>query len=55
LPPQEAKRITDWVGQLANAAKGRPVHYSDAWLEEDQADALAASLRIIEDREIRGE
>ncbi len=55
LPPQEAERIAVWATQLAEAAKGMPVEWSDSWSEEDMVDARAASLRHLEEREMLGD
>lgn len=51
LPPQEAEKVFMWAGHLADLAQGREVEWSDAWTDEDLADAAAASLRRFDDHE----
>jgi hypothetical protein len=55
LPPQETERIAVWASQPAAAAKGLPLEWSDSWSEEDMADARAASMRQLEQREMLGD
>ena len=52
LPPEEARKVLAWANQLADLAQGREVEWSDAWTDEDLADATAASIRRFEDREM---
>jgi hypothetical protein len=51
LPPEEAQKVLTWANQLADLAQGRNVEWSDAWTDEDLADATAASLRRFKEQE----
>ena len=51
LPPEEAGKVLDWALQLADLAGGRAIEWSDAWSDEDLAEATAAAVRRFEDRE----
>ena len=51
LPPEEAGKVLNWARQLADLAGGRVIEWSDAWTDEDLAEATAAALRRFEDRE----
>ncbi len=44
LPPAEAGKVLDWARQLADLGGGRQILWSDAWSDEDLADATAASI-----------
>lgn len=46
LPPEAAEKVMSWASGLAEPAKGKPVEWSDAWTDEDLADATAASLSM---------
>jgi hypothetical protein len=48
LPPDEAGKVLDWARQLADLANGRNVQWSDCWIDQDLADATAASVRRFE-------
>ena len=52
LPPEEAQKVLTWANQLADLARGREIEWSDAWTDEDLADATAASVRRFEEQEI---
>ena len=54
LSPEEASKVHTWASQLADLAQGRETEWSDAWTDEDMADATAASLRRFEDQERNG-
>jgi hypothetical protein len=43
-----------WATQLADLANGCEIEWSDAWTDQDMADAMAFSLREYEDRERNG-
>ena len=51
LPPEEARKVMTWAGQLADLAQGREIQWSDAWTDQDIADATAASLKRFEEQE----
>ena len=51
LPPEQAQRVVKWAQQLAGLAPGGPLEWSDAWKDEDLADATAASFRNFEEQE----
>ena len=51
LPPEEAQKVLTWANQLADLAQGRNIEWSDAWTDEDLADATAASLRRFQEQE----
>jgi hypothetical protein len=51
LPPDAADRVIAWAAGLRDVANGRSVDWSDAWTEEDLADARRASLSAFDDRE----
>jgi hypothetical protein len=51
LPPQEAGKVLEWARQLADLAGDRTIEWSDAWTDEDLAEATAASVRHLEDEE----
>jgi hypothetical protein len=51
LPPEEAGKVLDWVRQLADLAGGRAIEWSDAWSDEDLAEATAAAVQRFEDQE----
>ena len=44
LPPEEARKVLTWASQLADLAQGREIEWSDAWTDEDIANATVASL-----------
>jgi hypothetical protein len=50
LPPEDAGKVLDWARQLAGIAGGRAIEWSDAWTDEDLADATAAAVQRFEDR-----
>lgn len=54
LPPQEAQKVLTWASQLAVLSKGGQIDWSDAWTEEDMADATAAALKRFEEQERDG-
>ena len=49
LPPEDAGKVLDWARQLAGLAGGRAIEWSDAWTDEDLADATAAAVQRFED------
>ena len=51
LPPEEAGKVLDWARQLTDLAGGRAIQWSDAWTDEDLAEATAAAVRRFEDQE----
>ena len=51
LPPEEAGKVLNWAHQLADLAGGRMIEWSDAWTDEDLAEATAAAIQHFEDRE----
>jgi hypothetical protein len=51
LPSEEAGKVLDWARQLADLAGGRAIEWSDAWSDEDLAEATAAAVQRFEDRE----
>jgi hypothetical protein len=51
LPPQEARKVLIWASQLAELSKGGEIDWSDAWTDEDIADATATALRRFEAQE----
>jgi len=51
LRPEEAGKVLNWARQLSNLAGERAIEWSDAWTDQDLADASAASLRRFEDQE----
>ena len=51
LPGEEARKVLTWASQLTDLAQGREIEWSDAWTDEDIADATLASLRRFEDQE----
>jgi hypothetical protein len=54
LPPDEAKKVMDWVWQLADLGHEREIQWSDSWSEQDLADATAASMQWFDDEERGG-
>jgi hypothetical protein len=54
LPAEEAGKVLDWARQLADVAGGRAIQWSDAWSDEDLAEATAAAVQRFEDREREG-
>ena len=54
LPPDEAKKVLHWAQQLADLGAGRLIKWSDAWSEDDIADATAASLKRFDEQESEG-
>jgi hypothetical protein len=48
LPPEDAGKVLDWARQLAGLAGGRAIEWSDAWTDEDLADATAAAVQHFE-------
>jgi hypothetical protein len=54
LPPEEAGKVLNWARQLADLAGGRTINWSDAWTDEDLAEATAAAVRRFEDQEREG-
>jgi hypothetical protein len=53
LSPEEAGKVLNWAHQLADLAQGRPIQWSDAWSDEDLADATAAAMRRFEEQELK--
>ena len=51
LPLDEAGKVLNWARQLADLAGGRVVQWSDAWTDEDLAEATSAAVRRFEDQE----
>ena len=51
LPPEEARKVLTWASRLADLAQGREIEWSDAWADEDIADAVTASLRRFDEQE----
>ena len=51
LPPEEAGKVLDWARQLADLAGGREIEWSDAWTDEDVAEAPAAAVQRFDDHE----
>ena len=51
LPPEEATKVLSWASRLADLAQGREIEWSDAWTEEDMAEATTASLKRFEEQE----
>ena len=51
LPPEEATKVLTWASQLADLAQDREIEWSDAWTDEDLADATVASLGRLEEQE----
>ena len=51
LPPEEAGKVLDWARQLADLAGGRVIEWSDAWSDEDVAEATAVALQRFEAQE----
>ena len=45
LPPEEAGKVLNWARQLADLAAGRTIDWSDAWTDEDLADATSAAVQ----------
>jgi hypothetical protein len=43
------------LNQLAAVANGVPLEWSGSWSEEDMADARAAAMRQLEEREKQGD
>jgi len=54
LPPEEAGKVLDWARELADLAGGRAIEWSDAWSDEDLAEATAAAMQRFEDQEREG-
>lgn len=48
LPPDEAGKVLDWARHLADLAGSGPIEWSDAWTDEDCAEATASALRHFE-------
>jgi hypothetical protein len=44
LPPDAADHVFTWVNQLRDLRNGGSIEWSNAWSEEDLADARAASF-----------
>jgi hypothetical protein len=51
LPPDEADKVLVWANQLADLARGGEIDWSDSWSDQDRADAVAASVRRLEEEE----
>ena len=51
LPPEEARKVLTWASRLADLSQGREIEWSDAWTDEDIAEAADASLRRFEEQE----
>jgi len=51
LPPEEAGKVLVWAHQLADLAGGRAIEWSDAWTDEDLAEATAAAAQRFEDQQ----
>jgi hypothetical protein len=51
LPPEAAEKVIIWATQLSDLANGKNVDWSDAWTDEDLADARGASLGNFDERE----
>ena len=55
LPLDEAAKVLDWARHLADLGAGRPVDWSDAWTDEDRADAARSSFSHFADLEREGD
>lgn len=51
LPPDAADHVITWTTRLRDLANGNNVDWSDAWTNEDLADAQRASLSRFEEIE----
>jgi hypothetical protein len=51
LSPEEAGKVLDWARQLADLAGGRAIEWSDAWTDQDLAEATAAAVQRFEDQD----
>ncbi|HEY7392781.1 MAG TPA: hypothetical protein VH640_29950 [Bryobacteraceae bacterium] len=54
LPPEEARKVLDWVQHLADLGGNRRVEWSDSWSEDDLREATRASLERFEQQEREG-
>jgi len=44
LPPDETGKVLNWARELADLAGDRAIHWSDAWTDEDLADATRDAI-----------
>jgi hypothetical protein len=51
LPPDAAEHVITWAARLRDLAAGGNIEWSDAWTEEDLADARRSSLSRFEEIE----
>ena len=51
LPPDVADRMLLWANQISALSEGKVVEWSDAWSDEDLADAVSASVRHLESQD----
>ncbi|MBL8211891.1 MAG: hypothetical protein JNK87_14330 [Bryobacterales bacterium] len=49
LPPHEAEKVFLWANHLSDLAGDGGIQWSDAWTEEDLADATEFALRCLDD------
>jgi hypothetical protein len=54
IPQDEARKVLVWARQFADLGGGRPVEWSDSWLDEDLREATLASLERFEKQEREG-
>ena len=50
LPPDAADKVIVWTMRLRDLANGKGVESSDAWTDEDLADARRASLSVFDEQ-----
>jgi hypothetical protein len=51
LPSHDAEKILIWERQLADLADKRTIEWSDAWTDEDLAEATATAVRRFDEFE----
>ena len=51
LPSGIADHVITWVTRLRDLGNGRNLDWSDAWTDEDLADARAVSFSTFDERE----
>ena len=51
LPPDETEKVLGWARALSDLSGGGKIQWSDAWTDEDLADATQATLRRLDDSE----
>lgn len=51
LPPEVTDHVITWIVHLRDLGNGGKVDWSDAWSQEDMADAQRASLSRFEQQE----